>query len=57
MTLFEKRQLEIAKKTVRMPDAMVFVLGGMTKEEARKIIEKYTSNISKDANGDEKNGL
>ena len=48
MTIFEKRQLEIAKRTIKLADAVANILGGMTKEEARKIIMKYeASNISK----------
>jgi hypothetical protein len=31
-------QIQIAKKTIRMPDGMVGVMGGMSKEEARKIL-------------------
>jgi len=39
--IFKKRQIEIAKKTLRMPDAMVNIIGGMTKAEAREILKKY----------------
>jgi hypothetical protein len=35
-------QLQIAKKTLQMPDAMVGVMGGMTKEEAKEILRKYS---------------
>jgi hypothetical protein len=38
----EKHQLAIAKKTLKMPDAMVGVAGGPTKAEARAIIKKLT---------------
>ena len=41
MTIFEKRQLEIAKKTLKMNDAIVNVMEGMTKEEANKIIKQH----------------
>lgn len=36
----EKHQLNIAKKTLRMPDAMVGVMGGMDKDDARKFLKK-----------------
>lgn len=46
--IFKKRQIEIAKKTLRMPDAMVGVIGGMTKEEAKEILKKYGVSESED---------
>jgi hypothetical protein len=33
-------QIQIAKKTLRMPGAMANVMGGMTKEEAKEILSK-----------------
>ncbi len=33
-------QIQIAKKTIRMPDAMANVMGGMTKDQAREILKK-----------------
>jgi hypothetical protein len=36
----EKHQEKIALKTLKMPDAMVGVMGGMTKEEAREFLKK-----------------
>jgi hypothetical protein len=33
-------QIQIAKKTIKMPGAMANVMGGMTKEEAREILAK-----------------
>jgi hypothetical protein len=33
-------QIQIAKKTIRMPDAMANVMGGMTKDQAREILRK-----------------
>jgi mannose-6-phosphate isomerase-like protein (cupin superfamily) len=38
-------QIQIAKKTLKMPDAMVGVMGGMTKEEAKEILRK--NNVTK----------
>lgn len=40
MDVFKKHQLAIARRTLRMPDALLNMIGGMTKEEARKILEK-----------------
>ncbi len=36
----EKHQVAIAKKTLLMPDALVGVLGGMTKDEARRVLRE-----------------
>ena len=43
LTVPDQHQLKIAKDTLRMPDAMVGVMGGPTKEEAREIIKKLES--------------
>jgi len=40
LTVFEQHQLKIAKATLAMPDAILGVMGGMTKEEAHKILDK-----------------
>lgn len=32
-------QVRIARQTLRMPDPMVGVMGGMTKEQARKLLK------------------
>jgi hypothetical protein len=40
LNVFQKHQLAIAKKTLKMSDAMVGVMGGMTKSEARDIIKR-----------------
>jgi hypothetical protein len=42
----ERHQLAIAKATLKMPDAMLGVMGGMTKEQAQKIVEKHGVVIS-----------
>ena len=34
-------QLQIAKKTLNMTPAMAEVMGGMTIDEAKKIVDKY----------------
>ncbi len=41
MDIFAKRQIDIAKKTLKMSDAGAKIMGGMTKEEAREILKKY----------------
>lgn len=38
--IFDRRQIQIAKKTLRMPDAMANI-SGQSKEEAREILEKF----------------
>jgi hypothetical protein len=46
LSVFEKHQLKIARKTLAMPDAMLnmmnLVSSGPTKEEAREIIQRLT---------------
>lgn len=42
LTTAEKHQLKVAKDTLKMPDAMVNVMGKMTKEQAKKIIKELT---------------
>ncbi len=42
LTVPEKHQLDIARKTLKMSDAMIEVMGGITKEQAREIIKKLT---------------
>lgn len=41
MDIFAKRQIDIAKKTLKMSDSGAKIMGGMTKEEAREILKKY----------------
>jgi hypothetical protein len=54
----EKHQLKIAKQTLNMPDAMVGVMGGPDKEEAREIIKKLTGKVMKeDADNNDGNGF
>ena len=40
MKIFEERRQEIAKKTLKMSDAILGVMGGMSKNEAAKIVPK-----------------
>lgn len=37
----EKHQLNIARKTLKMPGPMAGVMGGMTKKEAAQILRKF----------------
>jgi hypothetical protein len=43
----ERHQLKIALDTLKMPDAMVGVMGGPNKEEAREIIQRLTGKAPK----------
>ena len=40
MNTFDKHQLAIAKKTLKMSDQGALVMGGMTKPEAREFLKK-----------------
>ena len=40
MTVFEKHQLAIAKKTLKMSDVGARIMGGMTKAQAKEIINR-----------------
>lgn len=39
--VFTKHQIKIAKQTLRMSNAGAFIMGGMTKDEARTILKKH----------------
>jgi hypothetical protein len=41
LDMFEKHQLKIAKQTLRMPDPILGVMGGMNKAEAKEIIKRF----------------
>jgi hypothetical protein len=49
----DRHQLAIAKKTLQMSDAGARIMGGMTKEEARAIIKKLTGKDAKEEPEDE----
>jgi len=36
-----RHQIEITKRTLKMPDALLAVMGGPSKEEAKKILLKF----------------
>jgi len=38
MDVFKKHQINIAKQTLKMNDVFARIMGGMTKEQARKIL-------------------
>ena len=40
LTVFEKHQKKIAEATLRMSDAMINIMGGMTKQEAQEFLDK-----------------
>ncbi len=42
-----EHQLSIAKKTLKMPDAMVGVMGGMSKKEAQEFMRKHNAKETK----------
>lgn len=44
----ERHQLNVARKTLRMPDAIANYLGGMTKAEAGDIIKRLTGKTAKE---------
>lgn len=39
--VFDKHQIAIAKKTLKMSDIGAKIMGGMTKSEARQILKKF----------------
>lgn len=41
LSVFDKHQLNIARKTLKMSEIGAFILGGMTHEEAREIVKKF----------------
>jgi hypothetical protein len=47
LTVFEKHALKIARDTLRMPDAMLGVMGGPSKAEARETIKRLTGKGSR----------
>lgn len=45
MDTFTKHQINVARKTLNTPDAIVNILGGITKEEARAILRKHNIKV------------
>jgi hypothetical protein len=50
LSVADQHQINIAKKTLKMNDAMAKVMGGMTKEEARAILKKHGISLKEDWN-------
>ena len=50
LNIFQQHQYKIAEQTLKMPKAMVGVMGGMTKAEAR-LIKKRLDNMNGFING------
>lgn len=48
LTVPEKHQLTVARKTLRMPDEIVGVMGYPNKQQAREIIERLTGKKPKE---------
>ena len=44
----EKAQLDVARRTLRTPDPILGVMGGLTKAEAREIIIRLTGKAPKE---------
>lgn len=42
LSVFDKHQLKIARDTLKMSDVGARIMGGMTKDEAREIINRFT---------------
>ena len=40
--VFAKHQIKIARSTLKMNDIGIAIMGGMTKNEAREILKKYS---------------
>ena len=48
LSVFDKHQLAIAKKTLKLSDVGAIIMGGMTKDEAREVIKKLTGRTVKE---------
>ena len=47
LSIPEQHQLRVARDTLKMNDVMARVMGGMTKEEAREVIQRLTGRKDK----------
>jgi len=43
--IFRKAQVKIAKKTLNMPDEILNVIGGMTKDEAKQVLKRKKKKV------------
>ena len=41
LSLFDVRQIQIAKDTLKMPDAIAAVMGGPSKAQARETLKRF----------------
>jgi hypothetical protein len=48
LSVCDKHQLNIAKKTLKMSDVGAMIMGGMNKNEARQVILKLTGKVAKE---------
>lgn len=48
LSVFEQHELKVARDTIRMPEAMVGVMGGPDKAEARATILRLTGKLPKE---------
>lgn len=48
LTVPERHQLKVARDTLRMNDVFARIMGGMTKQEARNIVERLTGKRPKE---------
>ncbi len=46
LSVFDKHQIAIAKRTLQLSDEGALILGGMTKEEARAILQKHKIRVN-----------
>ena len=42
LSVFDRHQLKIARRTLKLSDAGALILGGMTKEQAHEVIKRLT---------------
>ena len=47
LSIFDKHQIKVAKDTLKMPDAIVNLIGGITKKQAKEILNKFKTTKNK----------
>jgi len=45
LDVFDKHQIAIAKRTLKMNDVGAAIMGGMSKEQARAILKKFNIKV------------
>jgi hypothetical protein len=50
MTPAEKKQLNIARDTLKMPNVMIAIMGSMTKEQAIEIVNRHAAEVRESKN-------